>query len=208
MTRPKRSSSRRWRERQAADPFVAEAKRQGWRARAVFKLQEIDRRERLLRPGMTCVDLGASPGSFSQYAAQRVGANGRVIAIDLLPMDPVHGVEFMQADFLAPGVVEALRAQSGERTVDLVISDLAPNISGNRVIDQGRSLALAEEALEFAAAVLKPGGDFLTKVFQGTGIDAFVALARRRFAKAKLIKPRASRAASREIYLLARQYGL
>ena len=208
MTRPKRSSSRRWRECQAADPFVAEAKRQGWRARAVFKLQEIDRRERLLRPGMTCVDLGASPGSFSQYAAQRVGANGRVIAIDLLPMDPVHGVEFMQADFLAPGVVEALRAQSGERTVDLVISDLAPNISGNRVIDQGRSLALAEEALEFAAAVLKPGGDFLTKVFQGTGIDEFVALARRRFAKAKLIKPRASRAASREIYLLARQYGL
>lgn len=208
MTRAKRSSSRRWRDRQEADPFVQQARQGGLRARAVFKLEEIDRRERLLRRGLICVDLGASPGSFSQYAARRIGPAGRVYAIDLLPMDPLPEVEFILGDFLDPAVYENLRAQCGERAVDLVMSDMAPNISGNRVIDQGRSLTLAEEALEFATAVLKPGGSFLVKLFQGSGIDEFVALCRERFGRVKLVKPRASRAASREIYLLARDYTL
>jgi 23S rRNA (uridine2552-2'-O)-methyltransferase len=208
MTRPKRSSSRRWRERQEADPFVHRARQGGFRARAVFKLEEIDRRERLLRRGMICVDLGASPGSWSQYAAAKIGNGGRVVAIDLLPMDPVPDVDFILGDFLDPAVAAELGARCGARAVDLVMSDLAPNISGNRVIDQGRSLTLAEEALEFAAAVLKPGGSFLVKLFQGSGIDEFVTLCRARFARVKLVKPRASRAGSREIYLLAREYTL
>lgn len=208
MTRRKGSSSERWRQRQASDPFVSQAKREGWRARAVFKLEEIDRRERLLRRGMTCVDLGASPGSWSQYAMRRVGGTGRVIAIDLLPMEPVPGVEFMQADFTDASVIAELEARCGDRAVDLVLSDMAPNISGNRVVDQGRSVALAEEALEFAARVLKPGGDLLVKQFQGSGVEELMALCRDRFAKVRSLKPRASRAASREIYLLARQYTL
>lgn len=205
MARAK-GSSQRWRQRQERDPFVERAAKEGWRSRAVFKLEEIDRRERLLKPRATCVDLGAAPGSFSQYAARKVGEAGRVIAIDLLTMDPIDGVEFLQADFTTDEALRQLRELVPERTVDLVMSDMAPNISGTSAIDQPRSMALVEEALAFALEVLKPKGDFLTKAFQGEGFPEFLTELRRHFAKVRQIKPRASRPQSREIYLLARQY--
>lgn len=202
------SSSHRWRERQSRDPFVARAARDGWRSRAVYKLEEIDRRERLIRRGEICVDLGAAPGGFSQYAARRVGPTGRVIAIDLLEMDPIAGVDFILADFTTAAALDALRERLQGAAVGLVISDMAPNISGNRAIDQPRSMGLVETAFDFACEVLEPGGDFLAKMFQGEGFTEFVAAARHSFRTVKLVKPKASRAGSREIYLLARQYGI
>lgn len=201
------ASSARWRERQDKDPFVERAAREGWRSRAVFKLEEIQRREKLLRPGAVVVDLGASPGGWSQFAAPIVGRRGRVIAQDLLPMDPIAHVQFVPGDFTAPETAARLRELVGGRGADLVMSDMAPNISGNRAVDQPRSLGLAEEALLLAGEVLAPGGDFLVKLFQGEGFEAFVADARARFAKVRLIKPRASRPESREIYLAARRHG-
>ncbi len=204
----KGGSSARWRARQASDPYVERARREGWRGRAVFKPIELDRRERLIRAGQTVVDLGAAPGSWSQYAAKRVGAGGSVIALDLLEMDAIPGVEIIQADFNDRAVVEALEGRCGPRSVDLVLSDMAPNISGNRAVDQPRSIALAEEAMWFAEQVLKPGGDLLVKLFQGSGTNEYVALARERFERARLVKPDASRAKSREIYLLARGFSL
>jgi 23S rRNA (uridine2552-2'-O)-methyltransferase len=204
----KGGSSARWRARQETDPYVERARREGWRGRAVFKLLEIDRRERLLRPGITVVDLGASPGSWSQLAARRLGDKGRVLALDLLPMEPIAGVEFEQADFTAAATLARLEARCGANAVDLVLSDMAPNISGNRDIDQPRSIALAEEALWFAETVLRPGGDLLVKLFQGSGVDEYVDSARARFARARLVKPAASRSRSREIYLLARGFAM
>jgi 23S rRNA (uridine2552-2'-O)-methyltransferase len=204
----KGGSSARWRARQESDPYVERARREGWRGRAVFKLMEIDRRDQLLRRGLTVVDLGASPGSWSQLAARKVGATGRVLAIDLLPLEPIEGVEFEQADFTEPAALTRLEARCGSKSVDLVLSDMAPNISGNRDVDQPRSIALAEEALWFAAAVLRPGGDLLVKLFQGSGVDEYVACAREHFARVRLVKPAASRPRSREIYLLARGFAM
>jgi 23S rRNA (uridine2552-2'-O)-methyltransferase len=204
----KGGSSSRWRARQEADPWVERARREGWRGRAVFKLMEIDRRERLIRRGQTIVDLGAAPGSWCQYCVQRSGPDGRVLALDLLPMDPISGVESVQADFTDPEAVQALEQRCGPQSVDLVLSDMAPNISGNRAVDQPRSIALAEEALWFAEQVLAPGGDLLVKLFHGSGTPEYVELARARFERARLIKPAASRAQSREIYLLARRFSL
>lgn len=205
MTRRGRSSHR-WRQRQERDPYVDRAAREGWRSRAVFKLEQIQAKEKLIQPGMRCVDLGASPGGFSQFAAQRVGEKGAVWAIDLLPMDPIPGVRFLQGDFREPETVAEFRDSLGGQAVDLVMSDMAPNISGNRSIDQPRCMALAEEALAFAEEVLRPGGSFFVKLFQGEGFDDYVRTVRRRFAKTRLIKPKASRPESREIYLLARHY--
>lgn len=182
------------------------AVRDGWRARAVFKLEQIQAKERLLSPGKVVIDLGASPGSWSQYAARMVGERGIVIAQDLLPMDPLPGVEFVPGDFTEAGTVAAVRAALGGRLVDLVMSDMAPNISGNRVIDQPRSMGLADDALMFAEEVMKPGADFLVKLFQGSGFDDYVSRVRACFDKTKLVKPKASRPESREIYLLARDY--
>lgn len=182
--------------------------REGWRSRAVFKLQQIQAKEHLLKPGMRCVDLGASPGGWSQYAAQIVGPRGRVWAVDLLPMGSVAGVEFLQGDFTQPETVDALRAALGDERADLVMSDMAPNISGNRAVDQPRSIGLAEEALAFAAEVLRPGGDFLIKLFQGEGFPEYVKRVRSEFNVVRLIKPKASRPESREIYLLARNYAV
>lgn len=199
-------SSHRWRARQERDPYVERAMRDGWRARAVFKLQQIDAKEKLFARGRVVVDLGASPGSWSQLAARAVSPGGLVIASDLLPMDALPGVEFVPGDFTEPATLEAVLAVLGERRADLVMSDMAPNISGNRAIDQPRSMGLADEALMFAEEVLKPGGDFLVKLFQGAGFDAYVGRARERFRKARLVKPKASRPESREIYLLARDY--
>jgi 23S rRNA (uridine2552-2'-O)-methyltransferase len=201
------ASSSRWRQRQDKDPYVDRAAREGWRSRAVFKLAEIDEREHLFRRGMSCVDLGAAPGGWSQYAIRQIGRTGKVWAVDLLPMDPVKGVEVIQGDFTGPDVLEELRVALPEG-VDLVMSDMAPNLSGTREIDVPRHLLLAEAALAFAEEALKPGGDFVLKLFQGAGSDEFVARVRPRFTKVRLMKPKASRAESSEIYLLARQHGM
>lgn len=206
---PRRTgSSQRWRQRQERDTYVEQANRAGWRSRAVFKLEQIQDKERLLKPGSTCVDLGSAPGSWSQLAARLVAPTGRVIAIDLLPMEPIPGVEFLEGDFTAPETLQALRNLVGSKPVDLVMSDMAPNMSGNRVMDQPRSLALLDEALAFAREVLRPGGDLLLKAFQGEGIDTLTRELKRDFRTVKTLKPKASRPESREIYLLARSFGM
>ena len=174
----------------------------------MFKLEQINAKERILRPGVVCVDLGSSPGSWSQLATKLVGPGGRVVAVDVLPMEPLPGVEFVLGDLTSNGTIAALRAALGDSKVDLVMSDMAPNISGTRAMDQPRSLALIEEALAFAEDVLKPGGTLLLKAFQGEGIDEFVRFLGTHFESVKRIKPKASRAESREIYLLARNHGM
>ena len=207
MNRRSRSSGR-WLKEHFADPYVQRAKSEGWRSRAVFKLEEIDRRERLLRPGRVCVDLGAAPGAWSQYARRKLGATGRVVASDILAMPELPGVEFVQGDFREEPVLEQILALLPERGVDLVLSDMAPNLSGVDVIDQPRSMHLAELALDMAARVLKPGGDALIKVFQGAGFQELVQGARGRFGRVRMLKPQASRSRSPEIYLLAMQFRL
>jgi 23S rRNA (uridine2552-2'-O)-methyltransferase len=206
---PKRSkSSARWLAEHASDEFVKRAQREGWRSRAVFKLDEIQARERLLKPGMRCVDLGAAPGGWSQYAARVLGAGGRIVATDILPMDAIPGVEFIQGDFREESVLNAVLAAVGSDKVDLVLSDMAPNMAGIDAVDQPRSMYLAELALEFADRVLAPGGDALVKLFQGAGFEEIIREARRRFGRVATKKPKASRTRSPEIYLLARQFGM
>jgi 23S rRNA (uridine2552-2'-O)-methyltransferase len=205
---PRSKSSGRWLKEHFADPFVQRAQSEGWRSRAVFKLEEIDRRERLLKPGQVCLDLGAAPGAWSQYAARRVGRKGRVVASDLLPMAELTGVEFVQGDFREEQVFGQLLSLLPDRQVDVVLSDMAPNLSGVDVIDQPRSMYLAELALDMAERVLKPGGDALIKVFHGSGFQELVQGARRRYGRVKLLKPQASRSRSPEIYLLAMQFRL
>jgi 23S rRNA (uridine2552-2'-O)-methyltransferase len=199
-------SSGRWLDRQHRDPYVQKARKAGARSRAIFKLEELDRRDRLLKPGMTVVDLGAAPGGWSQYAAQRVGARGRVIALDILPMDPIPGVEILEGDFTAEAVLHELEGRLEGRPADLVISDMAPNMTGIGITDQARSMMLAELALEFAAQTLKPGGALLMKVFQGEGFPALLKALRARFSEVGTRKPRASRPESRELYLLAKGF--
>lgn len=184
------------------------ARREGWRSRAVYKLQEIDEVERLLRPDMTCVDLGAAPGSWSQYVAQKLRGRVRIVAIDLLPMDALPATEFIAGDFSDDAVLTQLVELLGSDKVDLVLSDMAPNSSGTRAIDQPRSMFLAELALDFARQVLRSRGDFVCKLFQGAGFDPFLADVRSSFATVKVRKPKASRTASREVYLVARNYQL
>ncbi len=206
---PKRSkSSARWLTEHANDEFVKRAQREGWRSRAVYKLEEIQARERLLRPGVRCVDLGAAPGSWSQYAARFLGGTGRIVATDILPMDGIPGVEFIQGDFREEAVLNQVLALLGGGKVDLVLSDMAPNMAGIDSVDQPRSMYLAELAVEFAVSNLAPGGDLLVKLFQGEGFDRIVKDARSRFGRVLTKKPKASRARSPEIYLLARQFGM
>lgn len=188
------------------DPYVRKARQSEYRSRAAFKLQQIDRRDRLFRPGQLVVDLGAAPGGWSQYAAERVGRQGRVLAVDLAPLQPIDNVEFIHGDFAEQAVLERCLAALGGRRADLVISDLAPNLSGIRDTDQARSLALAELALDFAERALAPGGSLLIKLFQGAGTDAFRKQLVERFQKVMLRKPQASRAESRELYVLARGF--
>lgn len=207
MTRRSKSSGR-WLREHFSDPFVQRAQAEGWRSRAVFKLEEIDRKEHLLRPGDVCLDLGAAPGAWSQYARRRVGRRGRVVATDILPMDPIEGVEFVQGDFREQEVFDRILALVPERGVDVVLSDMAPNLSGVDAIDQPRSMYLAELALDLAGRVLKPGGSALIKVFQGAGFQELLAAARRSYAKVKLYKPEASRARSPEMYLLAKHLSM
>lgn len=198
-------SSRRWLERQLNDPYVAKAKREGFRGRAAFKLIEIDDRHRLLRKGARVVDLGAAPGGWSQVAASRIGSDdgrGRVVAVDLLPMVPVAGVEFLQLDFLDPAAPDAINAVLGG-AADAVLSDMAANATGHRKTDHLKIMALAEAAADFAREVLAPGGAFLCKVLQGGTEATLLAALKRDFAVVKHVKPQASRSDSAELYLLA-----
>jgi len=201
-------SSGRWLQEHFDDEYVKKAQKEGYRSRAVYKLLEIDEKDQLLKPGMTVVDLGAAPGSWSEVAAQRVGEKGSVIALDILPMDSLPGVTFIQGDFREEGPYNALLEALGDSQVDLVMSDMAPNISGMKAVDQPRAMYLAELALELARKVLKPGGDLLVKAFNGEGIDAYKQELRKDFKTLIVRKPRASRPRSPEIYLLARGYNV
>jgi 23S rRNA (uridine2552-2'-O)-methyltransferase len=197
-------SSRRWLKEHFDDEFVKRAQREGFRSRAVYKLDEIQQRDHLIRPGMTIVDLGAAPGGWSQYALGLVGRKGRIVAMDILPMDPLPGVEFVQGDFHDEVVLEQLLQAVQGHEIDLVMSDIAPNISGVGAVDQPRAMYLAELAVDFADKVLRPGGDLLVKLFQGEGFDDLVRHLRSRYDKVVIRKPKASRPRSREVYALAR----
>ena len=201
-------SSSHWRQHQERDAYVERAVREGWRSRAVYKLEQIHSKEKLLKPGLACVDLGASPGGWSQFAIKVVAPTGRVWALDREPMEPIVGVSFICGDFTEPQTISILRSALGGARIDLVMSDLAPNISGNRAVDQPRAMRLAEEALDFASGVLGDGGDFLIKLFQGEGFEEFISATKCCFKTARVMKPRASRPESREVYLLARDYGM
>jgi 23S rRNA (uridine2552-2'-O)-methyltransferase len=196
-------SSDRWLREHFADPFVKRAQAEGWRSRAVFKLQQIDQRERLLKPGMVVLDLGAAPGAWSQYVRRQLGSSGRVVATDLLPMESLPGVEFLQGDFREDAVLQELKRIVGGTAVDLLLSDMAPNLSGMDAMDAPRGLYLAELALDLAREVLKPGGTALIKLLQGAGFQELVSSARPRFGRVRCLKPEASRARSPETYLLA-----
>lgn len=204
----RKSSSARWKARQARDPFVKRARSEGWRSRAVFKLSELQGRERLMKPGSVVVDLGAAPGAWSQFAAGVTGPQGRVLALDLLPMDPLAGVEILQGDFREEAMMNSLLASLSGAPVDLVLSDMAPNMSGTRVVDQPRAMHLAELAFDFAIQVLRPGGNLVVKLFQGEGFQEYVAASRARFDSVRLRKPSASRSGNRETYLVARNFRL
>jgi 23S rRNA (uridine2552-2'-O)-methyltransferase len=202
-------SSRAWLERQISDPYVARAKREGLRSRAAFKLAEIDERYKLFKSGATVVDLGAAPGGWSEIAARRVGANGRVIALDILDMKPIAGVAFERLDFLAPSAPDRLKAMLGggaEAKADVVLSDMAANATGHRQTDHLRIMALAEAAAAFAREVLAPGGAFLCKVLQGGTEATLLAELKRDFSIVKHVKPPASRTDSAELYLLSRGF--
>ncbi len=207
MSRPRRSGSS-WRDRQERDPYVQRARRDGWRSRAVYKLEQINEKEKLLRPGMVVVDLGSAPGSWSQYVTEKLGGRVHVVAVDLLQMDALPSVDFIQGDFTDEGVYDTLCKAIEDGGADLVMSDMAPNISGTKSVDQPRSMYLVELALDMARRVLKPGGSFVCKLFQGEGFDAFVKDARRSFERVRVMKPKASRPGSREVYLVARNYRL
>ncbi|HRD32719.1 MAG TPA: RlmE family RNA methyltransferase [Rhodocyclaceae bacterium] len=195
-------TSKAWMMEHVNDAYVQRAKAEGYRSRAAFKLLEIDERDHLMRPGMVVVDLGAAPGSWSQVALKRVGVKGRVIALDLLPVEAMPGLEFIQGDFQEDAVLEQLESLLAGAPVDLVLSDMAPNMSGIELTDQARSVYLAELALDFAARHLKPGGKFLVKVFQGAGFMAFRQVAQESFTALQVRKPKASRDRSAEVYLL------
>jgi len=200
----KSHSSKQWLRRHVNDPYVQRSKREGYRSRSAYKLTEIDDRDKLLKPGMVVVDLGAAPGGWSQVLAKRVGASGSVIAIDLLPMDPVSGVTFVEADFATARGLAAIEEQLAGRKADVVLSDMAPNLTGIAASDQARTMALAEIALHFALLHLQRDGALLVKIFQGAGYDDYLKTLRRTFEKVVVRKPDASRDESAEQYLLAR----
>lgn len=206
MSKKRTASSKRWLAEHESDPYVLRARREGYRSRAVYKLEELDQRDRLLRPGISIVDLGAAPGGWCQYIERKLGDRVRIVATDIVPMDPVAGTNFtfVQGDFRDPEVLQRIETAVGAAKVDLVLSDMAPNISGIDAADQAGSINLAELALDFAQARLKPSGVFVSKLFQGEGFDEFVRHMRHAFAKVVLRKPKASRPRSREIYSVAR----
>ena len=197
-------SSHQWLRKHFDDEFVKRAQREGYRSRAVYKLDEIQQKDRILRPGSVVVDLGAAPGGWSQYAVQQLGNKGRIIALDILPMESLPGVEFLQGDFREDEALAALLELLDSATVSLVMSDMAPNISGMGAVDQPRSMYLVELAVDFAATVLGKGGDLLFKGFQGEGFDALLKDLRGQYRKILIRKPKASRPKSREVYVLAK----
>ncbi|GAA5186227.1 23S rRNA (uridine(2552)-2'-O)-methyltransferase RlmE [Ferrimonas gelatinilytica] len=207
MTKKKHSaSSKRWLTEHFDDHYVKQAQKKGLRSRAIFKLEEIQGKDRLLKPGMTVVDLGAAPGGWSQFAVEQVGLDGLVIACDILPMDPIAGVDFLQGDFREEAVLNALLQRVGDRKVDVVMSDMAPNFSGAGAVDQPRAMYLVELALEMCDQVLAPKGAYVVKVFQGEGFDQYLQEVRKRFGSVKIRKPDSSRARSREVYIVASGY--
>jgi len=196
-------SSARWLKEHFDDPYVKRAQAEGWRSRAVFKLEELLERDRLLKPGMVVVDLGAAPGGWSQMIRERLGDAVRIVALDILPMQGISGVEFIEGDFRDEAVVQRLEATLGGVKPDLVLSDMAPNMSGVNEVDQARAMDLVELAQEFARVHLKPGGAFLTKLFQGRGFDEYLKNLRKAYERVSMRKPKASRARSPEVYALA-----
>ncbi|WP_028389122.1 23S rRNA (uridine(2552)-2'-O)-methyltransferase RlmE [Legionella fairfieldensis] len=206
MSRSK--SSKRWLQEHFDDVYVKKAQAEGYRSRAVYKLKEVDEKEQLLKPGMTVVDLGAAPGGWAQYVAEKLKGHGIIVALDILPMDSLAGVEFIQGDFREDEVLAQLMNVVSERGVDLLLSDMAPNMSGSAVVDIPRAMYLAELAFDFGNKMLRPGGSMLMKMFHGAGFDALVKQARLQFDRVIIRKPQASRSRSRETYLLAKGYNL
>ena len=202
----KRPSSHRWLKEHSSDLYVKLARQAGFRSRSAFKLLEINERDRILKEGAIVIDLGAAPGGWSQVAAEAVGAEGRVIAVDLLPMTPIDHVIYIRGDVREEGVVQSLLDALNGKKADLVLSDMAPNISGMKAIDQARIMYLVECVMEYAIRALKPGGDLLVKVFQGEGFDAFARQLRQSFKRVYTRKPRASRGRSAEVYVIARSF--
>lgn len=203
-TTKQKKKSKQWMQEHVNDPYVQQAQKEGWRARAVFKLKEIDEKDHLLRPGMTVVDLGATPGSWCQYAVKRIQPGGRLIALDLLAMEPIVGVDFIQGDFREDAVLDRLKSALAGRQVDLVLSDMAPNMTGIADTDSAQVMYLAELTLDFARQHLKPGGDLLVKVFQGAGFMELRKEMQAGFASLASRKPAASRDRSAELYLLGK----
>ncbi|KTD58346.1 ribosomal RNA large subunit methyltransferase (cell division protein FtsJ) [Legionella sainthelensi] len=201
-------SSKRWLQEHFDDVYVKKAQAEGYRSRAVYKLKEVDDKESLLKPGMTVVDLGAAPGGWTQYVSEQLKGSGHIIALDILPMDALPDVHFILGDFREEEVFQKLINLIPERSVDLLLSDMAPNMSGSKAIDIPRAMYLVELAFDFAEKMLKPGGAMLTKVFHGSGFDDLVKQARSSFEKVVIRKPLASRARSKETYLLAKGYNL
>jgi 23S rRNA (uridine2552-2'-O)-methyltransferase len=204
MARSKSSGS--WLQEHVNDPYVKQAQKDGYRSRASYKLIQLNEKDRLLHSGMLVVDLGSAPGGWSQVAAKAVGAKGKVVATDILPMDPVSGVDFLLGDFTEEAVLRQILARLDDRKPDLIMSDMAPNISGIDVADQAASMYLVELALDMARQVLKPKGDFVAKVFQGAGSDAYLKDVRTSFEKLSVRKPGASRPRSREVYIVAKGF--
>jgi len=202
----KRPSSTRWLQRQKKDPYVKQAQQSEYRSRAVYKLKEIDEKDHLFRKGQTVIDLGAAPGSWSQYVARQVGPQGKVIAIDILPLDSIDNVLFIKGDFTEQAIYKQCLYSLDGQNADLVISDMAPNISGIKSSDQARSMHLAEPARDLACQVLRPGGDVLIKIFEGEGVTEFRQGLKEHFRQILTRKPRASRDSSREFYILARTF--
>ncbi|GGI84284.1 23S rRNA (uridine(2552)-2'-O)-methyltransferase RlmE [Legionella impletisoli] len=205
---PRSKSSKRWLQEHFDDVYVKKAQAEGYRSRAVYKLKEIDEKEQLIKPGMTVVDLGAAPGGWSQYAVEQLKHTGTVIALDILPMDALPGVTQITGDFREEVVLNQLLALIPERGVDLVLSDMAPNMSGTVAIDIPRAMYLAELAFDFSDQMLKPGGAMLLKIFHGSGFEEMVRQAKSKFKRVVVRKPKASRSRSRETYLLAKDYNL
>jgi 23S rRNA (uridine2552-2'-O)-methyltransferase len=201
----KRSSSKAWLKEHREDPYVQQAQRDGYRSRACYKLLELQEKDRLIRPGMTVLDLGSAPGGWSQVAAALVGNRGRVIASDILPMEEIAGVTFIEGDFTQDDVFSQIIDALQGNPVDLVMSDMAPNMSGVHAVDQPRAIYLVELALDMASQVLGPGGSFVTKLFHGEGFDAVFAQAKGSFSKVLTRKPKASRPRSREVYMVAKE---
>lgn len=209
MAKDSRSaSSKKWLQEHVNDKYVKEANKRGLRSRAYFKIEELQKKDKLMKPGDTVVDLGAAPGGWCQYVVNELGDNGTLVACDILPMDSMAGVDFLQGDFREEAVLNALLDRIGGKNVDLVMSDMAPNLSGNDTVDQATSMYLVELALDMCHQVLKQNGKFVVKVFQGEGFDQFMADVKSAFKVVKIRKPESSRARSREVYLVATGYKL